>query len=128
VGFAAHPDVRKQLGERGAAFGRLFHISAEGQLRDIGDPAAHEALANPDGAHIETNPYAILTLPDEYIIVDAAGNSLLRMDADGNVATQAAFPTRSVEAPVSLIFHLTPNPRYSQCPPRLLRAQTVPTK
>jgi hypothetical protein len=101
IGFAAHPNVRKQLGEGGAAFGQLFHISAEGQLRNIGDPAAHEALANPDSTHIESNPYAILALPGEYIIVDAAGNSLLNMDADGNIATLAAFPTRSVEAPAS---------------------------
>jgi hypothetical protein len=102
VGFAAHPDVRKQLGEGGTAFGLLFHISAEGQLCNIGDPAAYEALANPDGAHIESNPYALLALPNQYIIVDAAGNSLLRMDTDGNVATLAAFRTRSVEAPASL--------------------------
>ncbi len=51
---------------------------------------------------MESNPFAILALPGEHIVVDAAGNDLLRVAANGNISTLAAFPQRLVDAPPSL--------------------------
>ena len=80
--------------------GRLVQVAASGQWRSAGDIRAWEVANNPDGAHDgESNPYAVLALPSERIVADAAGNTLLRVGANGEVSMLALFPARSVEWP-----------------------------
>jgi hypothetical protein len=57
---------------------------------------------NPDGTpRLESDPYAVLALPDERIVIDAAGNNLLRVSPHGEISTLAVFPQRLVDAPPS---------------------------
>lgn len=80
--------------------GQLVHVAASGQWRAFADITAWEIENNPDGAHDgESNPYAVLAMSGERIVVDAAGNTLLRVDANGQISLLALFPPRLVEWP-----------------------------
>jgi hypothetical protein len=80
--------------------GRLIHVSAGGQFRAAGDILAWELENNPDGMHDgESNPYAVLALPGERIVADAAGNTLLRVAPNGQITMLALFPACYVEWP-----------------------------
>jgi len=48
---------------------------------------------------VDTNPYAVLAEPGGRIVVDAGGNSLLRVAANGTVETLAVFPPQPNPAP-----------------------------
>lgn len=73
-------------------FGFLMKVSASGGSKRIADISGYERAANPDGAQIDSNPYGLLALPGNRLVVDAGGNSLLDVTADGSVSTVATFP------------------------------------
>jgi len=69
------------------------------QLRPKGwsldvDMAAFEALADPDPRIVESDPYGIVADEDGYVVVDASGNSLVRVPKRGDPSVLAVFPTR----------------------------------
>ena len=95
VGFGGNPAFRTALfGEVGALFGTLLHAPASGRWRVVADVSAYEASANPDGNVIDTNPYGVLAEPGHRIVTDAGGNSLIQVDANGDISTVAVFPAR----------------------------------
>lgn len=78
--------------------GRLLQLSASGEWRESADITAWELENNPDNAHEgESNAYAVLPLSDERIVVDAAGNTLLRVTPNGDISLLALFPPRSID-------------------------------
>ncbi|MCL7455203.1 MAG: ScyD/ScyE family protein [Anaerolineae bacterium] len=75
--------------------GKLVKVAASGEWHPVGDILAWELDNDPDGAHYgESNPYAVLALAGERIVADAAGNTLLRVDANRQVSMLALFPAR----------------------------------
>lgn len=79
--------------------GRLLHLPASGGWREVANITAWELENNPDDAHEgESNAYAVLPLIGEPIVVDAAGNTLLRVAPDGDISLLALFPPRLVDA------------------------------
>jgi hypothetical protein len=91
VGLGFHPDVRSnELEPVGGLFGRLWRFSPG--LTLAADVSAFE-LTNPDGGVVHSNPYAVLATPDAQYVVDAGGNSLLRV-IGGEVTLVAVFPAR----------------------------------
>jgi hypothetical protein len=91
TGLGFHPDVRSnELEPVGGLFGQLWRFSPG--LTLAADVAAFE-LTNPDGGVIHSNPYAVLATPDAQYVVDAGGNSLLRV-VGGEVTLVAVFPAR----------------------------------
>ena len=96
------PEDNAQFGDAGKLFGHLIKITGPNQYTDIADLAAYEAQNNPDGAQIDSDPYAVLNLGDKYIVADAAANDLLQVDANGNITTLAVFPSQMVDAPADL--------------------------
>jgi hypothetical protein len=89
--------------------GRLIRLQPQGTWDIIADLTAYEVANNPDDTfypdgtpRLESNPYAVLALPSERIVTDAAGNDLLRVAANGEISTLAVFPQRFVDAPPSL--------------------------
>ena len=73
---------------------------ASGAMTTIADLGAYEQENNPDGGAIDTNPYAILTLPDgDLLVADAGANDLLRVTPAGEISTVAVFPDTEVTAP-----------------------------
>jgi hypothetical protein len=88
VGACFAPDLSDSCGQ-------LVKVSAGGQWRAAGDILAWELANDPDNRNSgESNPYAVLALPGERIVADAAGNTLLRIDANGEVSMLALFPAR----------------------------------
>jgi hypothetical protein len=95
-GLGAAPDLRAQFGEKGSALGRLLEATPDGDREAVVDIAGFEAAANPDGAAVDSNPYAVLARGGRQIVVDAGGNDLLEVDGN-DVSVLAVFPDRLVD-------------------------------
>jgi hypothetical protein len=90
----------------GAPCRALIRMELDGTWQTIADLGAYEVANNPDGTtypddtpRLESNPFAVLALPDERLVVDAAGNDLLRVAPNGEISTLAVFPQRLVDDP-----------------------------
>lgn len=94
VGFQTDPGRRVELGTAAAGFAQLVRLTASGGWRFVNDLGAYEAEANPDGNVIDSNPFGLLQEAGSLVLTDAGGNSLLRVDANGDVSTIATFPSR----------------------------------
>jgi sugar lactone lactonase YvrE len=103
TGLATDPKHRATFGANGRRAARLYRVLAGGRLRAVADLGAFEATVNPDqgqpGTEIDTNPNALVSLRNRHLVVDAGGNSLLRVSEDGCIATLAVFPVGQVAAP-----------------------------
>lgn len=92
----------------GGGCGELIRLKSKGTWQTIADLNAYGAdnnpdeTMNPDGTpRLESDPFAVLALPGEQLVVDAAGNDLLRVAANGEISTLAVFPQRFVDDPSS---------------------------
>jgi hypothetical protein len=91
TGLGFHPNVRtSQLVPVGSLFGQLWRFWPG--LRRVADISAFE-LGNPDGGVVDSNPYAVLATGDARYVVDAGGNTLLRV-RDRVTTLVAVFPLR----------------------------------
>ncbi|WP_229074575.1 ScyD/ScyE family protein [Actinoplanes sp. DH11] len=97
VGLGGSPDLRTRVPQL-AGTAKLYRAGRTPVvLADLGE---HERSANPDGVTPpDTNPTAVLTAKRGQLVVDAGGNSLLRVAARGRVATVAVFGARTVPGP-----------------------------
>ena len=109
MGLGGDADFQAALG--GTYSGTLLHMAASGKWRVVADILEHEENENPGEGAVDTNPYAVLAEPGGRIVVDAGGNSLLRVAANGTVETLAVFPPQ-------------PNPAFPFGPPTI---ESVPT-
>ena len=82
-----------------ADFARLIRIDAAGAWERVADVGAYETDHDPDQAYyappkLDTNPYGLLALPGDhaFLVADAGGNALLRIEADGGTSTYAVLP------------------------------------
>ena len=99
VGLGQNPAVRAQLGDLGRSFGQLYKVSSTGHLRAVADISAYEAANNPDGGAFDSNPNSVTSKRGRIFVVDAGGNSLLRVHRSGEISTVAVFPDRPVTPP-----------------------------
>ncbi len=103
MGGVGTPENRSMFGAVGAAFGRILHVTADGQYLTGVDPLAYEAAANPHPAAIDSNPYSLAPATGGGVIADAGGNDLLSftggLGGNGSISTLAVFPDRMVAAP-----------------------------
>jgi hypothetical protein len=102
VGLGQDPAAREELGELGPAFGLLYKISSFGHARAVADITAYEAEVNPDGGLEDSNPNSVTSDCGRIFVVDAGGNSLLRVQRSGEISTVAVFPDRVLDAPPGL--------------------------
>ena len=112
TGWGGAPNARMQLGEVGTTLGALLQVRPNGGWRLIADLAGLEN-GNPDGGFVDSNPYALLAQPGRTFAVDAGGNSLLDVRADGTTSVIATFPTQLVP------------PGF---PPQFVQSEAVPTE
>ena len=98
IGLGTDPTVAAPGGPlAGLGFASLIQLRGRsGGWRQIADIGAYEASVNPDGGHLDTNPYGILDTPKATYVADAGGNSLLRVRSNGRISTVAVFPDRLV--------------------------------
>ncbi len=98
-GLGFTPDDRAELGEGAEFFGHLVQIAEDGSLTSVADILQYEADENPDGGEIDANPYALILDGDDFIVVDAGMNALLRVTQEGVVSVLAVFAPQMVDAP-----------------------------
>ena len=110
MGLGADPATRDPAGPFGADgmnFGQLVAVDDLGNWSNAVDIAGYEATNNPDGAQVDSNPFALLADGETFKVTDAGGNSLLAVSnvvanataAAADIATVAVFPARMVEFP-----------------------------
>lgn len=101
IGWGGPPEARMLVGPAGALFGHVIRVHGNGKVKTVRDVSAYEGAANPDGGEIDTNPYALLSVPGGEYVADAGGNSLLhtRMGGGPHTSVVAVFPDRLVPAP-----------------------------
>lgn len=101
VGLGADPDIRngETLHDSAGNLGTIIRLLDGSGWETIVDISAHEASTNPDGGNIDSNPFALVTLEGGFIVVDAAANDVIGVDAHNNVSTLAVFPDGLADAP-----------------------------
>jgi hypothetical protein len=77
-----------------ALLGTLVKFTPGGRVLPEVDLRAYEGEFNPDHGIDESNPFAVLAPPGAELVTDAGGNSLLRVEANGDISTIATFPSR----------------------------------
>jgi hypothetical protein len=111
--------------------GRLFRV-ARGNTREIANLMAFEAAVDPDGAGVDSNPFDVAALDGgAALVADAAGNSLLIVDQQGNVDWIATLPDElvSTDHVKNLVGCPTDNPdlAFACFLPPMIPAQAVAT-
>jgi sugar lactone lactonase YvrE len=101
IGLEGNPNLRDQLGDAGAGFGRLVRLGPNGRWSPGAQLASYEASANPDGRQLDSDPYGLLAEAGGQVVVDAGGNSLLRVAPNGDISTIAVLPTLPLTQVVS---------------------------
>jgi hypothetical protein len=103
VGNQGGPETREPFGPAGAAAGWLMKSKGHG-VRFVADLATFEKNNNPDkgaaaqpGLAIDSNPQAVLALDDKQLVVDAAGNDLLKVDRKGRISVVAVLFTNVID-------------------------------
>jgi hypothetical protein len=99
IGLGNNPVERQNLGPAGAHFGHLLRFLPNGKYEYAEDLSGFEALANPDGGAIDSNPYGLLVAPSRRIVADAGANAVNAVAANGAITTLAVFPNRLVQNP-----------------------------
>jgi hypothetical protein len=81
----------------GPQFGWIvkFWDDSEGDWSFNTDASAFEQANNPAGGPVDSNPYGLLEGAGRRILVDAGGNSLLRVFSKTHIETIAIFPSRA---------------------------------
>jgi hypothetical protein len=99
VGWGGPPQLRGVLGGDATQAGTIVQLEPSGVWRVVADIAAFEADNNPAGGPVDSNPYGVLAEPGRAFVVDAGGNSLLEVAANGRVSLVATFPRIAAPPP-----------------------------
>jgi sugar lactone lactonase YvrE len=103
IGMGGNPAQRAPFEAAGIRLGTLVRILPTGQWDAVVDISAYEAIANPDGGAIDSNPYGLAVLADRALVADAGGNALLQILPTTQVSTLAVFPNRVVPPPIQAV-------------------------
>lgn len=96
IGLETDPRRRSELGEVGAYFARLVRFQPSGEWNFVADIGQFEIDNNPVGGpdRVDSNPFRVLAEPAGHVVVDAGGNDLLRVAANGEISLLATFPSK----------------------------------
>jgi hypothetical protein len=118
-------------GQQGTNVGQAVFRASRGKVRMLADLFEFEVANNPaPPAEIpESNPFDVYSLDGEHaLVVDAAGNDLLRVDDEGGVDVVAWFPAELVSTADLKALLGCPGSGAGPCfTPDMLPAQPVPT-
>lgn len=98
MGLGGGPALRAAFGNE--SFGTLIHMATSGRWKVTADMVAYEVLSNPAGGPVDSNPFGVLAEATGRIVADAGANALLKVGADGTIATLAVFPSQPNPTPV----------------------------
>ena len=99
LGWGGPPQLRGVLGAAAAQAGTLVQLEPSGVWRVVADIAAFEDVNNPAGGPVDSNPFGVLAEPGRTFVVDAGGNSVLEVAADGRISLVATFPRIAAPPP-----------------------------
>lgn len=104
VGLGADPSLRDPagpFGPDGMDFGQLVSVNSNWTWQNDVDVAQYELDNNPDGSHVDSNPFALLSSVVGHLVIDAGGNDALFVDilASNAITTAAVFTATMVEDP-----------------------------
>jgi hypothetical protein len=99
IGLGGSDTFRAGFGADGALLGTLV----TGKLKKSGwslfaDVVANEAVNNPDGTDVDSNPVGILREGEGYVVADAGGNAIVRASHKGTFTTVTAVPPTAIGA------------------------------
>jgi hypothetical protein len=92
MSWGGNPSLRAALGPKGYMFGSLLHATPSGTYKVLTDVAQHEAVNNPAGGNVDSNPYGTAALPGRRVVADAGANALIEVLANGRTRTFALPP------------------------------------
>ena len=107
LGLGGSDTFRDGFGSDGALLGTLV----TGKLKHDGwtlfaDVLANEAVNNPDGTDIDSNPVGIVRQGESYLVADAGGNAVVRASHKGTFSTVTSLPPTAIGAdavPTSIV-------------------------
>jgi hypothetical protein len=100
IGLGGSDEFRAAFGPQGALLGTLVTGKLKhGGLSLFADVVANEAIANPDGTDVDSNPVGLVRDGEGYVLADAGGNAVVRASHKGTFTTIAALPPGSALAP-----------------------------
>ena len=128
IGLGGSDQFRAAFGPQGALLATLL----TGKLKHDGvslfaDVLANEAVANPDGTDIDSNPVGLVRDGEGYVLADAGANAVVRASHKGTFTTITTLPPGSALAPPFL--GLPPGTQIptDAVPTSVVRGPTVPT-
>jgi hypothetical protein len=92
LGLGADPAARVALEASGIRMGWLARASMNGDWSYQKDLSRFETTDNPDGAHVDSNPFKLLIQSDRGLFIDAGGNSLNQIGTDLAITNLAVLP------------------------------------
>jgi len=97
VGLGGNPDTRATLPSPGEKMGTLIQTTRDySTFRTIADLAAFEAKTNP--IHdVDSNPVGLLYDCGNYVVADAGGNTVVKVNPGGKMATLTVLPDPAPE-------------------------------
>jgi hypothetical protein len=104
IGLGGSDQYRDAFGADGALLGTLVSGSiGDDEVSLLADVIANEAVANPDGTDIDSNPVGLVRHGQRYVIADAGGNAVVQASHKGSFSTVTALPPGSALAPPFLM-------------------------
>ena len=100
IGLGNAPSVRATFGAAGRLLGTVVTGNLNGGRPSVlGDIAAYEQQANPDGGEPDTNPTGLMRDGHAVVLTDSGGNDVLRVRPGKRIRTLAVFPDTTVTGP-----------------------------
>jgi hypothetical protein len=109
IGCGCDPSARTALGPAAALLGTVIEFNPSGRIRMVADITAFEGSHNPAGGSVDSNPFGVLVEGGGAWVVDAGGNSLLRLSQTGSISYVGTFPS-------------------TVAPPPFMQSEPVPTR
>jgi len=92
IGLQQDPAVRDQLPPGARLLGHLVRRELTGhRLHVVADIAGFEAASNPDGNEVDSNPTSVKANRRGWVVADAGGNSLVRVNRHGATELLTVF-------------------------------------
>jgi hypothetical protein len=100
IGLGGSDEFRSDFGPAGAWLGTLLtgKLGKDG-VTLFADVLANEAVANPDGTDIDSNPVGMVRQGEGYVLADAGANAVVRASHKGTFTTVTTLPPGSALAP-----------------------------
>jgi len=95
VGLGADPAIRPA----GSLLGHVLSFTPDGSYADFADVSAFEAMNNPAGGPVDSNPYHLAASSGGLLVTDAGANTVTSFSATGDGSLVAAFPSRFIGQP-----------------------------